>query len=69
MNNANSATETINGAIASRASDEVCIEIIDMNKWYGHFHVLKDLNLTVTRGSESLSAVRPDREIHHDPLH
>jgi len=50
MNNANSATETIDGAIASRASDEVCIEIIDMNKWYGHFHVLKDLNLTVTRG-------------------
>nr|WP_227519944.1 amino acid ABC transporter ATP-binding protein [Mangrovitalea sediminis] len=26
------------------------IEIIDMHKWYGAFHVLKDINLTVRRG-------------------
>ena len=26
------------------------IEIKDMNKWYGDFHVLKDINLTVARG-------------------
>jgi len=26
------------------------IEIIDMHKWFGDFHVLKDINLTVHRG-------------------
>jgi len=31
-------------------SDEVAIQIIGMNKWYGSFHVLKDINLTVNRG-------------------
>jgi len=31
-------------------SDEVAIQITDMNKWYGAFHVLKDINLTVNRG-------------------
>ena len=31
-------------------SDEVAIEINGMNKWYGTFHVLKDINLTVNRG-------------------
>jgi len=31
-------------------SDEVAIEIQDMNKWYGSFHVLRDINLTVNRG-------------------
>ena len=31
-------------------SDEVAIEIRDMNKWYGEFHVLRDINLVVNRG-------------------
>ena len=31
-------------------SDEVAIQIIGMHKWYGTFHVLKDINLTVYRG-------------------
>ena len=31
-------------------SDEVAIEINDMNKWYGQFHVLRDIDLTVYRG-------------------
>ncbi len=31
-------------------SDEVAIEITGMNKWYGAFHVLRDINLTVYRG-------------------
>ena len=31
-------------------SDEVAIEITAMNKWYGEFHVLRDINLTVQRG-------------------
>ncbi|MGF1609118.1 MAG: amino acid ABC transporter ATP-binding protein [Kiloniellales bacterium] len=33
-----------------RISDEVVIQIVDMHKWYGQFHVLKDINLTVNRG-------------------
>jgi general L-amino acid transport system ATP-binding protein len=31
-------------------SDEVAIEIANMNKWYGDFHVLRDINLTVYQG-------------------
>jgi len=30
--------------------DEIAIEISNMHKWYGDFHVLKDINLTVYRG-------------------
>ncbi|MFT4700016.1 MAG: general L-amino acid transport system ATP-binding protein, partial [Yoonia sp.] len=33
-----------------QVSDEVAIEINGMNKWYGTFHVLRDINLTVNRG-------------------
>jgi general L-amino acid transport system ATP-binding protein len=29
---------------------EVAIEIADMNKWYGDFHVLRNINLKVMRG-------------------
>ncbi len=35
---------------AMQVSDEVAIEIRNMNKWYGDFHVLKDINMTVNRG-------------------
>ncbi|MEP7172418.1 MAG: amino acid ABC transporter ATP-binding protein [Aestuariivirga sp.] len=31
-------------------SDESAIQIIAMNKWYGEFHVLRDINLTVYKG-------------------
>jgi len=31
-------------------SDEVVIKIRDMHKWYGSFHVLKNINLEVKRG-------------------
>ena len=30
--------------------DRIAIEITDMHKWFGRFHVLKDINLTVERG-------------------
>ena len=33
-----------------KVTDEVAVEIRDMNKWYGSFHVLRDINLTVNRG-------------------
>ena len=31
-------------------TDEVAIHISDMNKWFGTFHVLRDINLEVKRG-------------------
>jgi len=31
-------------------SEEAAIQLIAMHKWYGDFHVLKDINLTVHRG-------------------
>jgi general L-amino acid transport system ATP-binding protein len=31
-------------------SEEVAIEITKMNKWFGSFHVLRDIDLTVRRG-------------------
>ena len=31
-------------------SDEIAIRIQIMNKWFGSFHVLRDINLTVNRG-------------------
>ncbi len=32
------------------ASEGVAIQCIGMNKWYGDFHVLRDINLTVNKG-------------------
>ena len=31
-------------------SDETAVQITGMNKWYGTFHVLRDINMTVMRG-------------------
>ena len=31
-------------------SDEIAIQITAMNKWFGTFHVLRDINMTVARG-------------------
>ncbi|HAC66671.1 MAG TPA: glutamine ABC transporter ATP-binding protein [Pseudomonas sp.] len=31
-------------------SSKVMIQLKDVNKWYGQFHVLKDINLTVSQG-------------------
>mgnify|MGYP000300510909 FL=1 len=31
-------------------SNEPVVELINMNKWYGDFHVLKDINLSVREG-------------------
>ena len=35
-------------------TDEVVIQITNMNKWYGEFHVLRDINLTVNRGERNV---------------
>ena len=31
-------------------SQDIMIQMIDVNKWYGNFHVLKEINLTVHKG-------------------
>mgnify|MGYP003388688397 FL=1 len=38
------------GQLKSAASDEVMISFKDVNKWFGDFHVLKDINLEIYRG-------------------
>tara|TARA_R110000787_G_scaffold239367_8_gene345654 strand:- start:18929 stop:19717 length:789 start_codon:yes stop_codon:yes gene_type:complete len=44
-------TETVQHTpVASAAGDDDLIEIVDMHKWYGDFHVLKNINLTVKQG-------------------
>lgn len=35
---------------------DVAVEINDMHKWYGNFHVLKDINLKVMRGERIVIA-------------
>ena len=39
-----------------KVSDKVAIEITNMNKWYGTFHVLRDINLTVQQGERIVIA-------------
>jgi len=36
--------------------DEVAVQITKMNKWYGAFHVLRDIDLTVYRGERIVIA-------------
>jgi general L-amino acid transport system ATP-binding protein len=33
-----------------QVSDEIAVEIAAMNKWYGTFHVLRDINMVVNKG-------------------
>ncbi|WP_220721382.1 amino acid ABC transporter ATP-binding protein [Agarivorans litoreus] len=37
---------------SNQTNPEVVIQLKGMNKWYGEFHVLKDLDLTVTKGEK-----------------
>ena len=43
-------SETSAKSASMQVSDEAAIEISGMHKWYGDFHVLKDINLTVMKG-------------------
>ena len=38
------------GATLAVSDTDVAIEIVDMNKWYGDFHVLRNINLKVMSG-------------------
>jgi len=37
-------------SVKMEITDEVMIQIIAMHKWFGQFHVLKDISLTVNKG-------------------
>jgi general L-amino acid transport system ATP-binding protein len=37
---------------AAKAGEAPAIELIGVNKWYGEFHVLRQVNLTVARGEK-----------------
>src|ERR1700709_1208514 len=39
-----------------KVSDEVAIDLVGVNKWYGDFHVLKDIDLRVNRGERIVIA-------------
>ena len=43
-------TTTNGGAPDLAVSEEIAIQCLSMNKWYGDFHVLRDINLTVHKG-------------------
>ncbi len=43
-------SETDNTSSLSQATSDVTIQMRGVHKWYGQFHVLKDINLEVTRG-------------------
>ncbi|USG59949.1 amino acid ABC transporter ATP-binding protein [Sneathiella marina] len=39
-------------AANTQTQEDVAIQLIGMHKWYGEFHVLKDINLSVERGEK-----------------
>lgn len=43
-------TENTQQKVSTASSGESVIEIKDLNKWYGNFHVLKNINLNVKKG-------------------
>lgn len=52
----NAATDRQVDRSQMQVSDEVAIQISNMNKWYGTFHVLRDIDLTVNRGERIVIA-------------
>ncbi len=43
-------TDTTTTEVAPAEDDGVAIHMIGVHKWFGDFHVLKDINLTVHKG-------------------
>ena len=39
-----------------KVSDEIAVDVQNMNKWYGTFHVLRDIDLTVHKGERIVIA-------------
>ncbi len=51
-----STTQTAADRRAMNVTDEIAVQIVRMNKWYGTFHVLRDIDLTVQRGERIVIA-------------
>jgi general L-amino acid transport system ATP-binding protein len=47
---------TVDRSKMTVSATDVAVEIIGMHKWYGDFHVLKDINLKVMRGERIVIA-------------
>ncbi|KZZ57579.1 ABC transporter ATP-binding protein [Oleiphilus sp. HI0125] len=45
-------SENTQETVQTASSDEPVIQIKDLNKWYGNFHVLKNINLDVKKGEK-----------------
>ena len=52
--------EITNEQLKSAASDEVAIAMSKVNKWFGDFHVLKDVDLQVKKKERMLYVVHLD---------
>ncbi|MEP2731198.1 amino acid ABC transporter ATP-binding protein, partial [Tateyamaria sp.] len=46
----------MNTQVAQKISTDVAVSIENMNKWYGTFHVLRDIDLTVYQGERIVIA-------------
>jgi len=44
------ATQRSNHGPAKDSRAEAAVQVVDLHKWYGQFHVLRDINLAVARG-------------------
>jgi general L-amino acid transport system ATP-binding protein len=51
-----SLTEAAAAVPNMQVSDEVAVDLVDVNKWYADFHVLKDINLRVMKGERIVIA-------------
>ncbi len=56
MSAAESMDDSIDRSNMKVSASEVAIDIVSMNKWYGDFHVLRDINLRVMRGERIVIA-------------
>ncbi|MEO1200912.1 MAG: ATP-binding cassette domain-containing protein, partial [Pseudomonadota bacterium] len=45
-----SAAEDVSPQATMTVSDEIAVDMDDVHKWYGDFHVLKEINLRVNKG-------------------
>ena len=56
MADANGQEHAVDRSKMTVSETDVAVEITDMNKWYGDFHVLRDINLKVMRGERIVIA-------------
>ena len=45
----------------TQLNNETAVKMNAVNKWYGEFHVLRDINLVVRRGERIVISVLPVR--------